>query len=180
MRQAWDSTAVVRKQVWWKIFERSAQHVCDRLVELAAIQPGYRILDIATGIGEPAVTAVRKVSPTGQVVATDLSPQMLAIGKERAAELGLTNIEFHEMDADALDFPENSFHAVLSRWALMFLVDLPGTLVRVRKILAPGGRLAAAVLGARENNSVALTIDIIQRMLQIPPSRGSRSLSASG
>jgi ubiquinone/menaquinone biosynthesis C-methylase UbiE len=80
---------------------------------LAAIQPGYRILDIATGIGEPAVTAVRKVSPTGQVVATDLSPQMLAIGKERAAELGPTNIEFHEMDADALDFPENSFHAVL-------------------------------------------------------------------
>jgi ubiquinone/menaquinone biosynthesis C-methylase UbiE len=74
--------------------------------------------------------------------------------------------------SSALDFPENSFHAVLSRWALMFLVDLPGTLVRVRKILAPGGRLAAAVLGARENNSVALTIDIIQRMLQIPPQPG--------
>jgi ubiquinone/menaquinone biosynthesis C-methylase UbiE len=139
------------------------------LVELAGIQPGHHVLDIATGIGEPAVTAARKVGPTGFVVATDLSPQMLALGRERAAELGLSNIEFREMDADVLDFPESRFDAVLSRWALMFLVNLPETLVRIRQMLVPGGRLAAAVLGARENISVVLTIDLIRGMLQTPP-----------
>ena len=59
-------------------------------VELADIKAGQLVLDVATGIGEPAVTAARKVGPTGKVVATDQAPLMLAIARERAAELGLT------------------------------------------------------------------------------------------
>ncbi len=169
LRQAYDRTAVARKQGWWTVFERSAQPVCDRLVELAGLHPGQRVLDIATGIGEPAVTAARKVGPSGVVVATDLSPQMLARGRERAAELGLSNIEFREMDADALEFPEQHFDAVLSRWALMFLVHLPEALVRIRQVLVPGGRVAAALLGAREKCSALLTLDLIRRLLQTPP-----------
>jgi ubiquinone/menaquinone biosynthesis C-methylase UbiE len=86
-RQMWDNAAA-GWQTWWPTFEREAQKVSDKIVELAEIKSGDRVLDIATGIGEPAVTAARRVKPNGKVVATDISPQMLAIAKTRAKSLG--------------------------------------------------------------------------------------------
>lgn len=66
-------------QKWWKTFEQHAQTVNERLVELAEIKQGDKVLDIATGIGEPAITAARKVGINGHVLATDISPQMLRL-----------------------------------------------------------------------------------------------------
>jgi ubiquinone/menaquinone biosynthesis C-methylase UbiE len=87
---------------------------------------------IATGIGEPAVTAAIRVMPNGKVVATDISPQMLAIARTRAKSLGLDNMmEFIESDGEKLELPEPSiskFDAVLSRFGLMFLPNLPAAL----------------------------------------------------
>ncbi len=71
-----------------------AQKVSDRLVELAKIKAGDRVLDIATGTGEPAITAARKVGPNGRVIGTDHSPGMLEVARRRAASLGLTNVEY--------------------------------------------------------------------------------------
>jgi ubiquinone/menaquinone biosynthesis C-methylase UbiE len=89
-----------------RTIENGAQNVSKRLVELAHIKPGDNILDIATGIGEPAITGARQVGRNGHVMATDLSPQMLSIAKQRAASLGLENIiEFKEGDAEAIDLP---------------------------------------------------------------------------
>jgi ubiquinone/menaquinone biosynthesis C-methylase UbiE len=82
-RQMWDNAAA-GWQTWWETIERGAQKVSDRIVELAEIKPGDKVLDIATGIGEPAVTAAKKVLPNGKVVAIDISPQMLAIARTRA------------------------------------------------------------------------------------------------
>src|SRR5919197_2211842 len=90
-RQMWDNAAA-GWQAWWENIERGAQKVSDRLVEMAQINPGDSVLDIATGIGEPAVTAAKRVKPNGRVVATDISPQMLAIAKTRAKSLGLDGI----------------------------------------------------------------------------------------
>ena len=133
-------------QAWWETFEHGAQKVSDKIVELAELKPGDTVLDIATGIGEPAITAAKRVRPNGKVVATDISPQMIAIGKERAKSLGLDNImEFRESDAEKLDFPKSTFNAVLSRWGLMFLPNLPVALATIRQLLAPNGRLSAAV-----------------------------------
>jgi ubiquinone/menaquinone biosynthesis C-methylase UbiE len=100
-RRDWDVAAAGWKK-WWPVFERAAQHVSDRLVELAGIKQGARVLDIATGNGEPAVTAARKVGAAGRVIATDQSAGMLAIARERAAALELTKIDFHESDAESL------------------------------------------------------------------------------
>jgi len=147
-RQIWDNAAA-GWQTWWATIERGAQRVSDKLVELAEIKPGDRVLDIATGIGEPAVTAARRVKPNGKVVATDISPQMLAIAKARAKSLGLDSVmEFRESDAESLDFPKSTFNAILSRWGLMFLPNLPAALVMIKQLLAPDGRLSAAVWSA--------------------------------
>jgi ubiquinone/menaquinone biosynthesis C-methylase UbiE len=80
-RQGWDSVAE-GWQKWWKTIEVGADKVSHRLIELAEIKPGSRILDIATGIGEPAVTAAKHVGNSGHVLATDISPQMLSIAKQ--------------------------------------------------------------------------------------------------
>jgi ubiquinone/menaquinone biosynthesis C-methylase UbiE len=134
-RQMWDNAAE-GWQAWWETIERGAQKVSDKLVELAEIKAGDKVLDIATGIGEPAVTAARKVMPNGRVFAIDISPQMLAIAKTRAKSLGLDNIiEFRESDGEKLDLPELSiarFDAILSRFGLMFFPNLPAALVRIR------------------------------------------------
>ena len=122
-RQSWNKVAE-GWQKWWKTFEQDAQKVNERLIELAEIKQGDKVLDIATGIGEPAITAARKVGIKGHVLATDISPQMLKIAKERAASFGLQNIvEFKEIDAERIDIDLepllqqlSSFNAVLCRW----------------------------------------------------------------
>jgi ubiquinone/menaquinone biosynthesis C-methylase UbiE len=79
-RQSWDSVAD-GWQKWWKTIEIGAEKVSRRLIELAEIKPGSRVLDIATGIGEPAITAANQVGNSGHVLATDISSQMLSIAK---------------------------------------------------------------------------------------------------
>jgi ubiquinone/menaquinone biosynthesis C-methylase UbiE len=151
-RQMWDNAAA-GWQTWWETIERGAQKVSDKIVELAEIKPGDKVLDIATGIGEPAVTAARRVKPNGKVIATDISPQMLAIAKTRAKSFGLDDImEFREGDGEKLDLPDSStarkFDAILSRWGLMFFPNLPTALVRLKEMLVTSGRLSAAVWSA--------------------------------
>jgi ubiquinone/menaquinone biosynthesis C-methylase UbiE len=146
-RQMWDNAAA-GWQAWWETIERGAQKVSDKLAELAEIKSGDRVLDIATGIGEPAVTAARKVMPNGKVIAIDISPQMLAIAKTRAKSLGLDGImEFRESDGEKLDLPDPTarFDAVLSRFGLMFFPNLNSALVKIRHLLITDGRLSAAV-----------------------------------
>jgi ubiquinone/menaquinone biosynthesis C-methylase UbiE len=123
-RESWDSVAS-EWQKWWKTIERGAEKVSRRLIELAEIKPGSRIVDIATGIGEPALTAANQLGKSGHILATDISPQMLSIAKQRAISLGLQDvIEFKEGDIEIVDLSPSTFNAVLCRWGLMFLPDL--------------------------------------------------------
>jgi enediyne biosynthesis protein CalE5 len=153
----------------WKIWEQAAQHLNERLVDLARIRPGHRVLDVATGLGEPAFTAARRVGPNGSVVATDLSPAMLALAQEEAVRLGLRNVEFLEMDAEEPDLPAQSFDAALCRWTLMFLPNLVVALTRLRELLVQDGRFAAAVWGAPEKVPfTSIPMGVIRQVLQLP------------
>jgi ubiquinone/menaquinone biosynthesis C-methylase UbiE len=168
-RQLWDTVAPGWKK-WWPTQEQALQHVSDRLVELAEIRPGHRVLDVGTGIGEPALTVAQQVGATGQVVATDQAPQMLAIAQERAMTLGVHNVEFRAMDTEAIDFPDSSFDAILSRFSLMFLPDLATALARIRRMLRPNGKFAAAVLDVAPKVPFAsLAFSLAQTMFQLPP-----------
>lgn len=145
-RKSWDSVAR-GWQEWWETFENGAQHVSDRLIELAGIRPGNRLLDIATGIGEPAVSAAKVVGKGGHVTATDMSTEMLTIAEERSRSLGLDDImDFKQSDAENLELGTNqAFDAILYRWGLMFLPNLGNALVNIHQMLLPRGRLAVAV-----------------------------------
>jgi len=96
------------------------------------------------------MTAARKAAPDGRVVATDISAEMLAFGRERAADAGVENIEFMQSDANSLDFPHESFDAAVSRWGIIFEPDGEGTADRVRGFLKPGSRFAVSSWGPPE------------------------------
>jgi SAM-dependent methyltransferase len=164
------STAAAGWRAWWPKIEKAIGPVSEHLVELAEIKSGDRVLDIATGIGEPAVTAARRAGPDGRVVATDIAPGMLEIGRERAAELGLDNIEFQEADAEELSVPDEQFDVALSRFGLMFFPDLGAALDKIRNALVPGGRFAAAVWGPPERAPmIAVPLQTVARELELPP-----------
>jgi enediyne biosynthesis protein CalE5 len=173
-RKSWDSVAV-GWQKWWQTFEKDAQNLSNHLVELAKINSSSKVLDIATGIGEPAITAARKVgNGNGHVLATDISPQMLSIARQRAASLGLQDvIEFKEGDAETISLPDSVFDAVLCRWGLMFLPDLGEGLSNIYASLVNGGYLAAAVWASPDKVpflSVSMKTVVKETGKPMPPS----------
>jgi SAM-dependent methyltransferase len=142
----WDAAAVGWK-VWSEFNDRADGHISERLVELAGVQSGSRVLDVAAGYGEPALTAARKAGPEGRVVATDISAEMLAFGRQRAAAAGLGNVEFRQSDASSLEFPRGSFDAAVSRWGIIFEPDAEAAAARIRGFLKPGARMAISSWG---------------------------------
>jgi enediyne biosynthesis protein CalE5 len=159
---------------WWAWVEvleaaNGGGAVSRTLVELARIGPGDAVLDVAAGYGEPGLTAARTVAPGGRVVCTDISAEMLAVGRERAAAEGLDNLQFVERDAEELRYEEASFDAVLSRQGLQYLPDVPGVLTRLHAFLKPHGRLAAAVWGPPGTVQFAAPVPVIRAELQLPP-----------
>ena len=168
-REQWD-TAATGWRKWSEVIDQAAGPASERLVELAGVEPGSRVLDVAAGYGEPSLTAAKQAGEDGSVVATDISAEMLAYGRERAAAAGLENLEFIESDAISLDFPEDSFDAALSRWGIIFDPDGEGAAARVRGFLKPGGRFAIASWGPPDKVPM-LGVPMVTAMkrLDIPP-----------
>jgi enediyne biosynthesis protein CalE5 len=145
-REQWD-TAAIGWDKWSEWLDGNAGHISERLVELAGVEPGSRVLDVAAGYGEPAMTAARAAGPDGSVTATDISGDMVEYGRVRATRAGIENIEFLESDAVSLDFQPGSFDAALSRWGIIFDPEAEASAARVRGFLKPGARMAISSWG---------------------------------
>ena len=142
----WNSAASGWRK-WNDLIDAAASGISERLVELAEVKPGSRVLDVACGYGEPSLTAARVAGDGGSVTATDISAEMLVYGRERATAMGVDNIEFVESAAIDLDYPADSFDAALSRWGIIFDPDGEGAAERVRGFLKPDARMAIASWG---------------------------------
>jgi ubiquinone/menaquinone biosynthesis C-methylase UbiE len=168
-------------QKWWKTIETATREVSKRLVELAEIKSGSKVLDIATGIGEPALTAAKQVGKTGDILAIDISPQMLSFAKERAITLGLQDVlEFKEGDAETIDLPSSTFNAALCRWGLMFLPNPKAGLSNIYRSLVKGAHFAAAVWASPEKVpfiSVPMNIVLKETNSPSPGTPGPFSMS---
>jgi enediyne biosynthesis protein CalE5 len=168
-KKQWDSAATGWRK-WSELIDRSAGAISERLVELAGVEPGSRVLDVAAGYGEPALTAARVAGPEGNVVASDISADMLAYGHERAKAAGLDNVEFMQADASALNFPHESFDAAVSRFGIIFEPDGEGAAAKVRGFLKPGGRMAIASWGTPEQVPfLAIPMQTVMKKLEVPP-----------
>ncbi|MBI5449852.1 MAG: class I SAM-dependent methyltransferase [Gammaproteobacteria bacterium] len=155
---------------WWPALEAGAAHVSQRLLDAAAVRSGGRVLDVATGIGEPALSAARRVGDTGHVLAIDQAADMLAIARRRAATAGVTNVEFLHSDGEGLPPGLPPFDAIVCRWGLMFFPD-PGQALRsLHPLLLPGGRIAATVWSTADRvPSISLPLQIVSAVLDLPP-----------
>lgn len=168
-RQQWN-TAATGWRKWSEVIDTSAAKISERMVELAGVTAGSRVLDVAAGYGEPSLTAARVAGPNGKVVASDISAEMLAYGRERAQAAGLENIEFVESDAMSLDFPAGSFDAALSRFGIIFDPDGEGAAARVRSFMAPGARMTIASWGPPDRVPfLGIPVMTVMKRLDVPP-----------
>lgn len=120
------------------------------LMARAAPRPGQRILDVACGDGEPALSLARAVLPTGKVVAVDLSERMIGIACDRAQQARVANADFQVMDAEKLELPDASFDLVTCRFGLQIVTDPDAAIAEMLRVLKPGGGLVATVWGPGE------------------------------
>jgi len=147
------------------------------LLDSARLRPDSHVLDIASGTGEPALSAASRC-PQGKVMMTDLSENMLLVAKESAAHRGLRNVETRQCDAGALPFADNTFDAVTARFGFMFFPDVPAAARELARVARPSARVCTAVWGAPEKNPWATTImSTIAKHVEMPaPPPGSPGL----
>lgn len=149
-KEDWDLVASGWEK-WGKDLEnQGARQVSERLVAIAGVDRGYKVLDLACGYGEPAVTAALKIHSSGSILGIDISRGLLSIAKKRATEHGLTNIRFEQENIEKKELPKSYFDSVLCRWGLMFFPHIKSTMKKVYDCLVSGGRFAVAVWGPPE------------------------------
>jgi ubiquinone/menaquinone biosynthesis C-methylase UbiE len=124
----------------------------EMMLDLAEIRTGSRVLDVAAGTGDQTLIAAQRVGPTGYVLATDVSASMLKLAADTAREAGLTNVETRVMNAENIDLETDFFDAVICQLAL-FLFSNPTQVLRtMRRVVRPGGKVAALVFSTTEKN----------------------------
>jgi SAM-dependent methyltransferase len=142
----------------------------EKLMAAAEIAPGQEVLDIAGGAGEPSLVIADRIAPGGSVTCTDIAPEMIAGARQRAAEAGISNLNFEICPADALPFADNSFDAVVCRFGAMFFPAPLAAAREILRVLRPGGRVALAVWGEREANPfLSASRDVAARFVPPPP-----------
>jgi len=151
-------------------FEKNSGGLAEWLCDAAGIRAGMQVLDVACGSGHPATTAAERVRPGGRVVATDLSPDMVAVTERTARRLGLDTVEAHEMDAQALAFSDATFDAATCRFGLMFPPDPLKAAAEIRRVLKPGARFATAVWDVPAKNPFFTSISaVLAEFVPTPP-----------
>ena len=155
-RHSWDKFSAGWKK-WDTLVLDWLAPVGDELIRSVVLREDSRVLDVASGTGEPGLTVARLV-PKGTVTMTDLADRMLAVAEENAARRGIANIETRQCDVGALPFDDATFDAVTCRFGLMFFPDLMMGLKEMMRVAKPGARISCAVWGVPAKNAWATTM----------------------
>ena len=159
----------------WRTYDamevRLTAPLTERMLDLAGTRPGMRLLDLGTGRGEPAISAARRVGPSGFVLGVDVSASMLDMARQRAAREGVTNLELRVMNAEALEgIPTAYVDATLARWGLMYMGSPVAALGGARRAMVPSGVLVAAVWAEPERVPYfSLPRRVLERHRPLPP-----------
>jgi SAM-dependent methyltransferase len=170
-REQWE-----RKETadWWSAAQARRRQIygaaTEKMLDLAGVQAGSRVLDVAAGTGESTLMAAQRVGGRGYVLATDHSSSMLSVTAEAARKEGLKNVETRVMNAENLELDVDSFDAVICRQALMLFPNPAKGLTEMRRVVKPEGKVAVIVFSALEKNPYqGIVFAIVQRLGNIPP-----------
>lgn len=163
-RQAWDQAA----PGWSKrrdMFTAAGEPVSRKIVEMAKLEPGQDVLEVACGLGDTGLLAAEAVAPDGRVLVTDSSEAMVEEVRKRIKEEAPdgVHVEARVLEAEWLDVSAAQLDAVVSRWGYMLLPDPEAGMREARRVLKPGGRLSLGVWGPREANP---WINLVQEQLE--------------
>jgi ubiquinone/menaquinone biosynthesis C-methylase UbiE len=145
-RYGWDLAVADYDRHWVPVLRSCS----DRSLALADIQPGERVLDVATGTGVAAFLAAERTGPGGAVVATDISDKMVEATRDEARRRGVANITCERTDAEDLSFDDASFDAALCVLGMMYPADPQRAIEQMFRVLRPGGRAVVCVWGRRD------------------------------
>lgn len=141
IRNEWNAPALVAAYRKWDKEETSwGREATEVIVQRANLQPGMKVLDLASGHGEPSLALARAVGPEGHVTATDPASGLLTIAKAKANRMRLRNITFQRADSHELPFPDCTFDRVTCKWGVMYFADYQQALQESLRVLKPGGR----------------------------------------
>lgn len=144
--------------------------ITERMLALAGIGQGHRVLDVAAGNGEQTLMAARLVGPRGSICATDIADRLLAYLDDAARSEGLTNIKTRLMDARRLELEPETFDAAICRLALMLIPEREKALAGIHRALKPGSRFSAIVLSTAEKlPHISESLAIARRHAGLPP-----------
>jgi ubiquinone/menaquinone biosynthesis C-methylase UbiE len=167
-RSQWEDAAGAW-HTWGPTLEAWLGEATALMLDAAGVRTGSAVLDVAAGAGGQTLAAARRVGPDGEVLATDISPTILAHAAADAAAAGLTNVRTRELDGEQLDIDACAFDAVISRLGLIYFPDQAGALAGQYRALRPGGRVGAIVYSTAERNAFfAVPVSIIRRRANLP------------
>ncbi|MGA8142881.1 MAG: class I SAM-dependent methyltransferase [Candidatus Acidiferrales bacterium] len=169
LRHEWtDERTVAAWRMWRSHIAHFTRGATDAILEAAQVKPGMHVLDLASGVGDPALSLAAAVGPGGHVTATDLGPGMISLAEELAATKGLKNIDFKIANAESLPFASESFDVVTCRFGVMLFPDSVEALKECRRVLKHGGRVALVAWGAKEQPFFTTTAGILLKYVQMP------------
>lgn len=158
-RYGWDKASQYYEAFWQEQL-KPAQSL---LLELANLQPGENVLDIACGTGLVSFEAAAQIGNNGHLTGTDISDKMVEIASVLAEQKGVSNVRFERMDAEELSYEDGMFDVSLCALGLMYVPDPAKALREMHRVLKPGGRAVAAVWGKRANCGWADIFEIVDR-----------------
>jgi len=169
-QQQWERAAEAWHR-WGPLLNKWLGPATEHMFDWADIGRGARVLDVAAGAGEQTLAAARRVGPQGRVLATDISPSILAYAESSARSQGLDNVETRQLDGENLtELDSASFDAVISRVGLIYFPDQQKALAGMKHAVKPGGKVAAIVYSTAERNPFfSVPVSIIRRRANLPP-----------
>ncbi len=169
-RKQWsDQRTTAARSKWYPKLAVFLRGATQAIVDAADLRPGLEVLDLASGMGEPALSVAAAIAPGGCLTATDIDAGILAAAEENATTRGLSNLVFRLVDAEALPFPDQSFDRVTCRFGVMFFADHLKALREARRVLKPGGRAVYVVWGPADQPVYAATVGVLEKYVQPPP-----------
>jgi ubiquinone/menaquinone biosynthesis C-methylase UbiE len=166
----WKQHAPAQREAWMPV---SAW-----MLDAARLQPGMRVLELATGTGELGLMAHELIQPGGELLLSDFAPEMLSAAQENAGDA--PGVRFKQIDIESIDVEAASQDAVLCRWGLMFLADREAGAREIRRVLRPGGRFVTAAWTTAEENPWSSVVGRVLGETPEPGAPGQFALGAEG
>ncbi len=169
-RQQWGDSA----EAWARAAEEeetgASASATRWMLEVAELEPGDRVLELACGAGRVGLQAAEVVGPEGTVLCSDFAEGMVEAVRDRVSRTGIANVEARVLDAESLDIDDGTFDVVLCRFGYMLMGDPRRALAESCRVLSPGGRLVLAVWGSADDNPwLSAIFEATMSQLGAPP-----------